>query len=455
MQEKSLSSSPEVYGDFQDYQKFESHRRLNKQEMFDRQFMDFMNWFKRDIHARYSKKDFQRIELKSLTTLLSGSIGLVISYVLLHHYLPQYALLWGIPMFAGAVYFGIQGEVMHMRTHSPNNLTGIRWLDKAIDYFGLALTGISPGLFGRRHLSAHYNDISSLSKIFSEIWITFDKVPISYYARPHLLLKFLLNQQFCEEEKINRKTLLIETIAFYIYLTVLVTELFFGSYFLLVFHLIPGFLLASSQIMSGTIVHSATDSQNSFESNGLMDYRTAEGLFKVPLWFYGLFNNGFFVNHGIHHAYPQVPLEIVTNDYRRYHEYILDHYTDVRYNKVLTHRVQADLLARLGPPNLFDYVVAFFCSLLGLFAMMLTVLGLPVPPTIFEMLLVDYRIYFVSTPTERMLNRIAFFESVRLEERYRQIAKPNVYMEFVYARYRRMKEYVKKHPLPASTQNPA
>ncbi|MBC8123133.1 MAG: hypothetical protein H7Y22_15005 [Gemmatimonadaceae bacterium] len=452
MQEKSVPPQAEVYTDFQDFQQFESHRGLNKKEMFDKQFTDFMGWFKRDIHSRYTRKDFQRFEMKSLLRLVLGTAALIISYALLHHYLPQYAFWWGVPLFAASIVVGISGEVMHMRTHSPSNLTGNRSVDKAVDYFGLALTGISPALFGRRHHAAHYNDISIFTKIFSKVLISFDKVPVSYYVRPHLLVKFLLDKRFCEEEKINRDTLLVETVAFYVYLAVLVTELFFGSYFLLVFHLLPGFLLASSQMMSATLVHSGTDNRNSWDSNGLMDYRTADGLFKVPLWFYGLFNNGFFVNHGIHHAYPQVPLEIITNDYRRYHKYILDSYTGVRYNKVLTHLVQANILTRLGPPNLFDYAVAFICSLLGLFAMMLTILGLPVPPTVLEPLLVDWRIYFVSTRRERTLNRIAFLESVRLEERYLQTTSPNIYLQYVYGRYRRMKEYIATHPVAVNAR---
>ncbi len=452
MQQQSNPPQPSIYGDFDDLQDFESHRRLNKKEMFDPQFLKFMAWFKKDIHSRYTRKDFQRMELNNLIQLVVGFCGLIAAYTYLHFNFPQYALAWGVPLFIAAIFVVQKGEVMHMRAHSPSNLTGVRLVDETIDTLGMPLTGISPGLFKRRHCAAHYNDIGNISRIFSTVWITFDKVPVNYYIRPWMLVKFLLDKDFCREEMINRKRLFVETTGFYTYLAILVAELFNGSYFLLTFHLFPSFLLASSQVLSAVTVHSGVDKNNSFESNGLFDYKTAKGLFKVPLLFYSMIGNHGIINHGIHHAYPQVPLDIINENYERLNKYILENYTDVRYNTVMTMRIQANLLARLGPPNFFDYVVAFFCSLIALLSCMFTVVGMPIPPTVFELLLVDYRIYFVSTRAERNANSIAFWDSINLEERYQKTPEPNTYLKWVYRRYRKMKDYIAVNPLPVASK---
>ncbi|MDX2272534.1 MAG: hypothetical protein NW237_11405 [Cyanobacteriota bacterium] len=437
-----------VYDDFNDYLDFQSHSRLNKKEMFDPQFLDFMKWFKNDIHSRYSRKDFQRIELLNIVQLVIGFALLLAAYLYLHLTFPAYAWGWGVPLFLLALFVVQKGEVMHMRAHSPNSLTGVDWVDGGIDSLGLPLTGISPALFKRRHCAAHYNDIGNVSRIFSEVWITFDKIPVNYAARPWVLIRFLLDKEFCKEEMINRKRLLIETIGFYTYLAVLIWELFHGSYFLLVFHLIPAHILASSQVLSAIIVHSGVDNRNSFESNAIFDYRTYQGLFKVPMWIYCLVGNGGIINHGIHHAYPQVPLDIVNKEYQRINQHILENYTGVRYNKVLTMHIQKNLLERLGSPNFFDYIVEGFCALIALGACMFTVLGLPVPPTIFELLLVDYRVFFVSTKAERYSNAVAFWEGIHLAERFEQTAEPNTYLKWVYRRYLKMKDYLAKHPAP-------
>jgi fatty acid desaturase len=444
MTDSQVMSGTEVYSDFNDYLAFQAHGRLNKKEMFDSQFVDFMKWLKNDIHSRYSRKDFQRYELNSILQLTLGYGGMLAAYTYLHLNFSQYAWWWGVPLFIAAIFIVQKGEVMHMRAHSPNALTGVDWVDDGIDMLGLPLTGISPALFKRRHCAAHYNDIGNISRIFSEVWITFDKVPVNYHFRPHLLLRFLLNKEFCKEEMINRRQLLIETLGFYAYIIILATELVNGSYFLLVFHLIPSYVLASSQVLSAIIVHSGIDRRNSFESNGIFDYKSFKGLFKVPMMFYCLVGNGGIINHGIHHAYPQVPLDILNKEYQRLNQHILENYTGVRYNTVMTMRIQKDLLARLGAPNPFDYVVAFFCSLVALGACMFTVTGLPVPPTIFELLLVDYRIYFNSTKAERFTNAVAFWDTVRLEERYHQTPEPNTYLKWVYKRYCRMKTYLAK-----------
>jgi hypothetical protein len=441
----SESQLPAVYKDFDDYQDFQSHQRLNKQEMFDDQFMDFMKWFKKDIHSRYSRKDFQAIERKNLAQFIIGYIALFFAYLYLHSNFPSYALWWGIPLFIVALFVVQKGEVMHMRVHSPSNLTGVGWIDGSVDRLGLPLTGISPALFKRRHCAAHYNDIGNISRIFSEVWITFDQVPVNYFVRPWILLKFLFDRQFCQQELINRHKLLIEIVGFYTYIAAIAWELWHGSYFLLAFHLIPLNVLAGVQILSAVIVHSGIDRRNSFESNGIFDYRTCEGLFKVPLWLYSMLGNGGIINHGIHHAYPQVPLDLINQDYQRLNRHILERYTNVRYNSVVSMVTHKNLLDRLPPPNFFDYIVTFLISLVALVASMITVAGAPIPPTMFELLLVDYRVLRVSTKAERYANTVAFWDRLNLEERYRQAPNPNTYFRWVYRRYQYRKDSLMKH----------
>jgi fatty acid desaturase len=445
MPNPSESQNPSVYKDFDDYHDFQSHQRLDKKEMFDEQFIDFMKWFKKDIHSRYSRKDFQAIERKNLALFIAGLIALFLAYLYLHLNFAASAFWWGIPLFIAALFVVQKGEVMHMRAHSPSNLTGIAWIDQGIDRFGLPLTGISPALFKRRHCAAHYNDIGNVSRIFSEVWVTFDQIPVNYFVRPWVLLKFLSDQQFCQQELINRRKLLVEIVGFYTYIAAIAGELCHGSYFLLVFHLIPLNVLAGVQILSAVIVHSGIDCRNSFESNGLFDYRTCPGLFKVPLWLYSLLGNGGIINHGIHHAYPQVPLDLINQDYQRLNQHILGRYSNVRYNSVLSMVMHKNLLDRLPPSNLFDYIVTLLISLLAIVASMITVAGAPFPPTMFELLLVDYRVLWVSTKAERYANFITFWDRLNLEERYRQAPNPNTYFRWVYRRYQYRKEYLIQH----------
>lgn len=433
-----------VYSDFNDYLDFQNHQKLNKKEMFESQFLDFMKWFKDDIHKRYSRKDFQRMELNLVIRLFIGYSILFGLYLYLHTHFPQHALLWGVPMFIAAMAIVQKSEVMHSRAHSPNSLTGVDWVDEGIDKLGLPLTGVSSGLFKRRHCAAHYNDIGNLTRIFSEVWITFDKVPVNFHFRPHLPLKFLLDKDFCKQEMLNRKKLVYEVIGFYVYMALLIGELFNGSYFLLAFHLIPAYILVGSQVLSAIIVHSGVDHRNSFESNGIFDYTTYKGLFKVPMMFYCWIGNGGVINHGIHHAYPQVPLSIINKEYKRINQHILENYSGVRYNNVLAMRVQKNLLDRLPEPNAFDYVVTFGISVVALLASMLAVAGLPIPPNAFELMLVDYRIFFYSTKAERNLNKIAFLDSLHLEERYLKAENPNTYFKWTYRYYNWMKKSLEK-----------
>lgn len=434
------SGAPTIVDGLQDLSSFTAHRRLKRDEMFDDQFIDFMRWLRNDLKGVYTREDFQDIERGNMITLLVGYAALVGLYGVLHQLAPEHAWLWGAPMFAGALYCCIKAEVIHMRTHVQGDLTGSRALDTAVDYLGLALSGVSPNLFRRRHLAAHYNDVGTVSKLFSSVWLTFDKVPIIYYLKPWLLIRFLMDPKFCKDELIDRRQLVVETFFFYGYLAALVAELWLlDSYFLLVFHLIPGLWVAGSQIVGAAMVHSGADGQNTFESNGLFDPREARGLIRVPLWWFGLFNANFFINHAIHHAWPQLPLPIINQHYRRWYDHILSTYHGVRYNTVLSQRVHAELLGRLPAPGPLSYAVAFLVTLLVHVSTVLAALGLPFPPVIFELAMVDWRVFFYSTRRERMQAKVAYLEGIGLPERFASSPNPNTFLRFYHRWYLRMK----------------
>lgn len=425
---------------FQDFQEFKDLKTVNRNEMFDEQFLHFIKWFKADIKGRWTRADFQRMERNDLLSLLAGYSLVIVAYVVLFNLYRGAALFWGPPLFCIAVWLATKAEVFHMRTHLPKDLTGWPILDKFIDYFGLAMSGVSPNLFKRRHLAAHFNDVALVSKLFSNVWLAFTQVPVSYYLRPDKLVKFILDDEFCKRELINRRQLVWETLFFYLYFVALIGEIVvFNSFFLLCFHLLPGLFVAGTQIMGAFIVHSGKEAINSWESNGLMDHKTATGLFKVTLWWFHLFNNNLFVNHGIHHANPQIPLKLINADYERYHKFILENYENVRYNRLISHDVFQPILDRMPAPGPFSYVVAFFVVLFCHGMITLAALGAPIAPIIFEWAYVDWRIPLYSTAKERYALRVRYLEEVGIPQRYAEMKNPNFYLKTLYKRYERFK----------------
>jgi hypothetical protein len=431
--------------EFEDFKVLGDLEKIDRKELFEHQFMDFVRWFKKDIFSRYTKADFQRIERNNFLTWILGYLGVLSAYILCHIYLPEHPVLWGVPLFVAALWVMQRASVIHMRAHSPHNLTGVPLFDRLIDVLGLASIGVSTNVFKRRHLAAHYNDVGNVSRLFSKVWLTFDDLPACYYLKPYLLVKFLCDKEFCRVEKINRGLLLIETVAFYGYYAAMVYELLvLHSYFLLVFQTLPGLLIAASQILGAVIVHSGVDRRNSFDSNGIFDPKKLTGLFAVSAWFNGLLSGRFIVNHGIHHAYPPLPLEIINNEYERYHRHILSSYDNVRFNQLITHRVYGSILARLPEPSWFDRGVTLAIAVIAHLTVTLTIMGLPFPPNVFERLLVDYRLYLYSTKRERLESFVRFLNSVDFEARWAETAEPNTYLRFFHRRYERARAYLDK-----------
>lgn len=79
--------------------------------------------------------------------------------------------------------------------------------------------------------------------------------------------------------------------------------------------------------------HSGIDKRNSFDSNGIFD-ENCPGLFSVMIWLLNNLANMFPINHGIHHAYTQLPLEVINADYKEINAHILKTYQNVRHNTV-------------------------------------------------------------------------------------------------------------------------
>jgi len=439
-EDDQLSNQSNLANEFEDFKVLGDLASMDHRELFDAQFMHFIRWFKKDVFSRYTKAQMRRMERNNFLMLVGGYLTVLAMYLLLHSFVPAHPVLWGVPLFVAAVWVMRYVGVIHMRAHSPQNLTGVRLFDRAIDVMGLSSCGVSTNVFKRRHLAAHYADIGNFSRLFSQAWLTFDDLPACYYLKPYLLIKFLFDKEFCKHEKIDRRLLLVETLLFYGYYAAVIYELvYLHSYFLLVFHMIPSMLIASSQILGAVIVHSGIDKRNSWDSNGIFDPKKLTGLFKTSLWFNSLLSDHFSINHGIHHAYPPLPLSIINKEYLHYHEHILKTYNNVRLNRVLTHRMHGNILARLPEPRWYDHGVTLGFAALAHLCVCFTIMGLPFPPNLFERLLVDYRLYLRSTRRERYANFVRFMDSMNFAQRWAETPAPNTYLKFFYRRYQRYK----------------
>ena len=56
------SSQTTLANEFEDFKVLGDLQRMDRKELFDEQFMDFVRWIKKDVFSRYTKADFQRIE---------------------------------------------------------------------------------------------------------------------------------------------------------------------------------------------------------------------------------------------------------------------------------------------------------------------------------------------------------------------------------------------------------
>jgi len=210
----------------------------------------------------------------------------------------------------------------------------------------------------------------------------------------------------------------------------------------------PGVIYHGAQVMGAMIAHSGIDKRNSFNSNGLFDWREAKGLFQVTLFVVDLFANGGCSNHGIHHAHTQLPLYLLNNNLREINSYALKTFKDVRFNSVNSHLIYGDLHATIPQPKWYDYIIqaVFIFSLLAYSAII--IMGAPLPPPIaFENLLVDYRFYFYVNRADMWIRWKTYAEHIQITSRKELIVSPNAYLDLVAGFFLTCDNYLKTHPV--------
>jgi hypothetical protein len=334
-------------------------------------------------------------------------------------------------------------------------MTGSDQIDALVDSVAIIITGTSKEGFRRRHVAAHYTDVGNGARIFSDVWIPFSQFPSTFHLYPHKLLMLFLDVEYCRRENLSRQQLLVEMIGFYTYLAFLFYELFFSeTCFLLVYHLFPQLINQGAQIMGAQICHSGIDKRNSFNSNGLFDWREAKGLFKVSLFLIESFSNGGISNHGIHHAHTQIPLYMINKHLREINAYAIKTYSYVRYNNVLTFALYGDILPNIPEPKWYDYIIQSLLIFAGFCYSGFILMGAPLPPTaVFEVLIVDYRFYFYLDRADIWARWKVFIQYIQAMARRELLVSPNDYLEIVHKFDQKCDAYLATHkvktPVPA------
>ena len=346
--------------------------------VWDDQFLHFSKYLRKEFFKDYNIKKMQEMNKENFFHLMLAIVAQVGSYVLLRMYIPDWWKWWAFPLFVFHIWLIQFGEIVHTRAHWPKLMTGSSYMDSFVDTVAIMLTGTSKETFRRRHIVAHYSDVGNLSRMFSDVWLPFVQFPATFYIFPHKLLLMFLDVELCKKESMSRRQLFTEMVMFYLYLAMMVCEVvYLDSYFLCVFHFSTSVVFNGAQVMGAMLAHSGVDKRNSFNSNGLFDWRTATGLFKVSVWFVDFFANGGLSNHGIHHAHTQLPLYMVNRNLRAINKFCLENYENVRYNQILGHIQYEDILKKIPDPTYVDYVIQFLFMFLMLILAAVTIMGLP------------------------------------------------------------------------------
>lgn len=415
--------------------------------VWDPQFLDFSKWLRKTYFKDIGIEEMQAMNKENFYKMAGSLVAQFTLYWLFHFTVPEYFWLWGAPLFVLNCWLVQFGELVHTRSHWPKNMTGSTEMDSIVDSVAIIVTGTSKEGFRRRHIAAHYSDVGNLSRVFSDVWLPFSQFPSTFYMYPHKLLMLFLDVEYCRRENLSRQQLLVEMVGFYTYLCFMMYEVFFcETCFLLVFHMGPGTIYHGSQVLGAMIAHSGIDKRNSFNSNGLFDWREAKGLFKVTLFVVDLFANGGVSNHGIHHAHTQMPLAMINKNLREINAYALKTYKGVRYNNTLTMNYYTDLYESIPEPQWYDYCIqatfTFFC----LFYSALIIMGAPLPPPIvFEQVLVDYRFHFYVNKADMWARWRVYADALEVKSRKELIVSPNAYLTLFSSFYPRCDEYLAKH----------
>eukprot|EP00002_Diphylleia_rotans_P018633 TRINITY_DN3607_c0_g2_i2.p1 TRINITY_DN3607_c0_g2~~TRINITY_DN3607_c0_g2_i2.p1 ORF type:complete len:460 (+),score=89.76 TRINITY_DN3607_c0_g2_i2:239-1618(+) len=421
-------------------------RRRELTDLFDKEFLDFGYWLRKEIGKSYTRKDFQQINKRESIITFIQFLVLIASYIALHNYANEHRPLWRYPLFALAIVIFQNEQMVHTRMHWAGDMTGCHAFDLIIDSSIMMLTGFSKEAFRRRHVDEHMAEISNVARLFGEAWLPFLDLPAIWYLRPTDLVRLLLDKKRCDQLEFSRSQILVEAISLHLYLFCLMFELYLGSNFLLCYHLCPMLLVMTARLMTGMFTHSGIDRRNSFNSCGLFDHRDAKGLFKVTIWWINLLTDWGLSNHSIHHGHAQCPISIINKRLRSINKFILENYKDVRYNRVLSHETHRDLLSRLPEPRWYDYVVQWVVTNTAMVLTSLTILGIDISPIIFELAMVDYRAFLYSTRAERYANYLALWDSMHFWQRSKAIPNPHHYMKFIKSGIEDMKKYLREHP---------
>ena len=413
--------------------------------MFERDFLKFCRYLRNKVHERHPANTFRAINRYEVLRDLGGYIAVAVAYALLWTQARPWFSVWAFPLFLAALFVYRREQLVHGRMHYIRNLTDWPWLDLVVDGFLIVLTGISVQAFYRRHIDEHLSFVSNYARVFGDDWQPFDDLPAIFWVKPWKLFTVAFDSARVKRDGFHRGHMIWEGVAVHLYLAALVAELVWArSCFLLVFHLIPYLLTATARLTTGMLTHSGLDPRNSFNSCGLFDERDARGLFRIMVWLVNLLSDGTLTLHPIHHGYSQAPVSTIQPMVAEINAHCRRTYRGVRYNRVLSHEVHANLLARLPPPRWYHYPIQFLVDLAALGLACTTILGSPIPPILFELAVVDYRVFFVSTALERSANLVQVWDSVQLQPRAKAMRKHNSYLDFVLARYARMSADVQR-----------
>jgi hypothetical protein len=414
-------------------------------EMYDDDFKHFSKWIRNYYGKRYTRAQLREMNMQSCVKFMGAFCLSIAMYYVLYTRFLDYVSIWFVPFFLfNLLYVITKEEVVHTRSHWTTNMTGSQLVDNLIDWSMMAFTGASKETFRRRHIAAHYADIGNAARIFSDVWLPFVTMPPVFYFRPHFLVKVYLDVEYCKKERLNREQLLIEVIGLYTYLAAVAFEIYSGSFFLIAFHMVPLMYFHAGVILSASVCHSGVDKRNSFNSNGLFDPDTAPGLFSLSLRFLCHCGAETIINHGIHHAYTQLPLEIINREYKMLNKYIMENYKNVRYNETMYMTMYKDLFQRLPAPRWYDWVLQFLACNIVFMATILTIAGFNIPLMIFEPVLVDYRLFLTSTKSERYKRNLAMWAQMDMPDRQNEdkYKNANAYFWIVVKNCKMMKEYL-------------
>lgn len=442
----------EENSDFANFKEVVGGANTSMLDLFDKDFLHYCSWLRQHVHGLgYSRAVFRaHFRREAMLNFVRFALYPALFFVVRDLLGDDLVWLWGPAVLAFGVGAMVSEQTLHARLHWATDMSGCRALDLAVDCTMAFLTGVSREAFHRRHVDEHVTDIANVARVYGEHWLPFVDLPATWYARPFALLSLALSPEKQRRYRLKQRQLLIDCTGLFLFLLAMAVELvWFQSYFLLCFHMLPYCVINSARLLTGTLAHSGVDKINSFNSCGFFDAGLCRGeLFSVTIKIINTLTDMGLSNHAHHHAYSQCPASLVNQHIDFLNKHVLETYDGVRMNRVLAHELHRDILARLPPPGPLDYVIQALVTSTVIGVSALTFLGINLTPTIFELALVDYRAVLTSTRAERCANFVALWDSLKLHKRAATIANPHAYLQYVLRVYDESKAYLARHPHP-------